>query len=251
MLAAQRKDHLLALLDREGRVVAKDVAADLGVSDDAIRRDLRELAEEGRLLRVYGGAIPVPAADRPVAERATVATDSKGRVALAAVARIRPGSTIVLDGGTTTLAMARLLPADGDLTVITPSPAVALAVAEHSDARVILIGGELTRHSMVAGGALAMEAVQHLAADVFFLGVTGAHPVAGFTTGELDDAVTKRALATRCAETIVLASEEKIGAVSRYPVVSLDAVDAVIADPLDENPLIAELHAQVGGANVA
>jgi DeoR/GlpR family transcriptional regulator of sugar metabolism len=247
MLAAQRKDHLLTLLDRDGRVVAKAVADELRVSEDAIRRDLRELAEEGKLLRVYGGALPIPAADRPVQERHGLATESKERVARQAVASIRSGSTIVLDAGTTTLAMARLLPSGDGITVITPSPAVALAVAEHSDARVIMVGGELTRHSMVTGGGLALEAIQHLAADVFFVGATGVDPVHGLTTGELDDAVTKRALASRCTETVVLASEEKIGAASRYPVLPFDAVTAIITDPLDANPLIGEVTGQVGG----
>jgi DeoR/GlpR family transcriptional regulator of sugar metabolism len=247
MLAAQRKDHLLALLDREGRVVAKAVADELDVSEDAIRRDLRELAEERKLLRVYGGALPLPASEPPVRERTALATASKERVARAAVATIRPGSTIILDAGTTTLAMARILPSGAGLTVITPSPAIALAVVEHSDARVIMIGGELSRHSLVAGGGLAMEAIQHLAADTFFLGATGIDPERGLTTGELDDAVTKRALASRCTETVALASEEKIGAVARYPVLALDAVTAIITDPSDANPLIAEIEGRISG----
>ncbi|GLK16115.1 DeoR/GlpR family DNA-binding transcription regulator [Herbiconiux flava] len=241
MLAGQRKAHLLGLLLDEGRIVAKTAAAELGVSEDSIRRDLRELADEGALVRVYGGALPVPPADRPVAERSELATASKGRVARLAVQRIRPSSTIVLDGGTTALALARLLPRGTGLTVITPSPAVALATAESTDARLIMIGGELTRHSLVAGGALALEAVQHLGADAFFLGVTGVHPEHGLTTGDLDDAVTKRALAARSADVYVLASEEKIGAVSRFPVLPLASVTAVIADPSDRNPLLAEL----------
>lgn len=245
MLSAQRKTHLLDLLGRDGRIVAKDVATELGVSEDAIRRDLRELAEEGRLRRVYGGAIPIPADEPPVRERHAVATESKERVARQAVARILPGSTIVLDAGTTTLAMARMLPTGAGLTVITASPSVALAVAEHSDARLILIGGELSRHSLVTGGGLAMEAIQHLAADTFFLGVTGIDPERGLTTGELDDAVTKRAIASRCTETVVLASEEKIGAVARYPVLPFDAVTAIVTDPLDADPLVADVLAQL------
>jgi DeoR/GlpR family transcriptional regulator of sugar metabolism len=108
-----------------------------------------------------------------------------------------------------------------------------------------MIGGELSRHSMVAGGVLAMEAIRHLAADTFYLGATGIHPEHGLTTGSLDDAVTKRAIAERCAETIVLASEEKIGAVSRFPELDLAVVTAVITDPLDENPLIAGLASAV------
>ncbi|MBO0979910.1 DeoR/GlpR family DNA-binding transcription regulator [Microbacterium sp. SD291] len=241
MLGVQRKDHLLSVLRREGRIVAKDAAAELGVSEDSIRRDLRELADAGACVRVYGGAVPVPAAEAPVEQRLTVATDSKQRVARAAVRLIRPASTIVLDAGTTTLAMARMLPHGAGLTVITPSPAVALAAMEHSQARVLMVGGELSRHSGVAGGALAQETIARLGADAFFLGVTGADPDAGLTTGELDDAVTKRALAARSADVFVLASAEKIGAVSRFPVVGLDEVAGIIADPADRNPLLERL----------
>lgn len=243
MLGAQRKSHLLEILARDGRVVAKDVARDLALSEDSIRRDLRELAEEGRVVRVYGGALPVPAADRPIEQRHSLATESKERVAARAVQRIGTAFTIVLDAGTTTLAMARMLPRGSDLTVITPSPTVAVAVAEHSDARVVMIGGELSRYSMVAGGPLAMEAIQHLAADIFFLGVTGIDPVGGLTTGDLDDAATKRAIAARCTRTFVLGSEEKIGAVSRFPVIALEAVAGVITDPEDRNPLREQLPA--------
>lgn len=248
MLSAQRKAHLREILERDGRVVAKDVASALGVSEDSIRRDLRELADAGELVRVYGGALPVAPADRPLDARASLATASKARVARRAVDLIVPGSTVILDAGTTTLAMASLLPQRADLTVITPSPAVAIAVAERSDARVVMIGGELSRHSMVAGGSLAMEAVQHLAADVFFLGVTGIDPQAGLTTGELDDAVTKRALAARSARVLVLGSEEKIGVASRFPVIDLDAVHGIIADPLDRNPALADLPGPEGAS---
>lgn len=247
MLNAQRKSHLMDALVRDGRVVAKAVAQELGVSEDSIRRDLRELADAGKLIRVYGGALPVPAADRPVGQRRGLATASKERVADRALEHIRPASTVVLDAGTTTLAIARRLPRNADITVITPSPEIALTVAEHSDARVVMIGGELTRHSMVAGGSLAMEAIRHLAADTFFLGATGVHPEHGLTTGSIDDAVTKRAIAERCAETIVLASDEKIGAVSRFPVLGFDAITEVITDPHDQNPLIPDLMKRTTG----
>lgn len=241
MLSVQRKDHLRSVLRRDGRVVAKEAAAELGVSEDSIRRDLRELADDGACVRVYGGAVPVPPADAPLPQRLLVASDSKERVARAAIGLIRPASTIILDAGTTTLAMARMLPHGADLTVITPSPAVALAAMEHSRARVLMVGGELSRHSGVAGGALAQEAIARLAADAFFLGVTGVHPDHGLTTGELDDAVTKRALAARSADVIVLASAEKVGAVSRFPVLGLDEVTGVVADPEDGNPLVERL----------
>lgn len=246
MLSSQRRSHLLGLLEQEGRIVAKEVAIALDVSEDSIRRDLRELAEAGLCVRVYGGALPVPAADRPFAQRVSLGTESKDRVARAAAQRIRRGSTIIIDAGSTALALARHLPDDPTLTVITPSPAVAIAVAEHSPARVIMIGGELGRHSMVANGALAAEAIRRLNADACFLGVTGVHPEHGLTTGELDDAATKRALAERSTDVYVLASEEKIGAVSRYPVLDVAEVTEIIVDPRSEATMTQ--HAPASGS---
>src|SRR5213592_1405145 len=106
MLPAQRRDLLLNRLERDGRLVAKDLAIELGIAEDSIRRDLRELAAAGLCQRVYGGALPVSPAVADYATRAGVAADSKQRVAYAAAALVQPGSTVLLDGGTTALAVA-------------------------------------------------------------------------------------------------------------------------------------------------
>src|SRR5215469_12349752 len=112
MLAAQRREYLLGALRRDGRIVAKDVAAALGVTEDSVRRDLRELAADGLCQRVYGGALPVSPAIADYAARRSVAVDNKARVAQRAVELIEPGATVILDGGTTTLAIAHALPRD-------------------------------------------------------------------------------------------------------------------------------------------
>lgn len=230
MLAAQRKDFLLARLDRDRRLVAKDVAAELGVSEDSVRRDLRELAAAGLCQRVYGGALPASPAVADYDTRGALGLESKQRVATAAAALVRPGATVILDGGTTALAVTRALPADLRATVVTHSPTVAAALAGHPLIEVYLLGGRLFRHSMVTCGAAAVEAAQAVHADLFLLGVTGVHPDAGLTTGDADEAAMKRALARRAADTYVLASTEKIGAASRFAVLPLDAVAAVITD---------------------
>ena len=107
MLPAQRRDFLLSRLERDGRLVAKDLAAELEVTEDSVRRDLRELAAAGLCQRVYGGALPVSPAVADYDTRRAVATESKRRVAAAAVGLIQPGSTVIIDGGTTALAVAR------------------------------------------------------------------------------------------------------------------------------------------------
>ncbi|MFC4071120.1 DeoR/GlpR family DNA-binding transcription regulator [Actinoplanes subglobosus] len=238
MLAAERRDLLLARLAAEGKVVAKDIAFELGVAEDSIRRDLREMAAAGLCQRVYGGALPVSPAVADYATRAGVATSSKERVAAAAAALIRPGQTVLLDGGTTALAVTAALPRDLRATIVTHSPTVAAALVGHPAVDVFVLGGRLFKHSAVTCGAAAAEAAQGVTADLFLLGVTGVHHEAGLTTGDPDEAAMKRALAARAAETYVLASTEKIGAASPFLVLPSAAVTAVITDAPPAHPAL-------------
>src|SRR5215475_7471581 len=230
MLAAERRDYLLARLASDGKVVAKDVAAQLGLSEDSVRRDLREMAAAGLCQRVYGGALPASPALADYGTRTGIEPDSKRRVAARAVQLIRPGSAVILDGGTTALALVRALPAVLHCTAITHSPTIAAALVDHSAVEVFLLGGRLLKHSAVTCCAAAVEAAHGISADLFFLGVTGVHAVAGLTTGDADEAAMKRTLASRAADTYVLASVEKIGAASRYHVIPLAAVAGIITD---------------------
>jgi DeoR/GlpR family transcriptional regulator of sugar metabolism len=241
MLPAQRKAFILDRLRSAGQVMAKDLAAELGVTEDSVRRDLRELAADGLCQRVYGGALPVSPAIVDYAARRSVAVENKARVARRAVALIQPGSTVILDGGTTTLAIAHALPADLRATVVTHSPTVAAALVEHPTVAVFVLGGVLFKHSAVTCGAAAVEAAQAVNADLFFLGVTGVHAEAGLTTGDADEAAMKRALSRRAADTYVLGSAEKIGAASPFTVVGLADVAGIITDAPATDPTLARL----------
>ncbi|MBB2903440.1 DeoR/GlpR family transcriptional regulator of sugar metabolism [Kineococcus radiotolerans] len=238
MLGAQRHDLLLTRLRTDGRLIAKEIAAELGLSEDSIRRDLRELAAAGLCQRVYGGALPVSPAVGDLTVRAEVAVDSKRRVAARAARLITPGCTAILDGGTTALAVARALPPDLDATIVTHSPTVAAALIEHPSVQIHLIGGRVFKHSGVACGAGAVEAAAGINADLFLLGVTGVHADAGLTTGDADEAAVKRALARRAADTYVLASAEKIGTASPFTVLPLEQVAALVTDVDADNPTL-------------
>ena len=241
MLVAQRRDLLLGRLRAEGRLVAKDLATEFGVSEDSVRRDLRELAAAGLCQRVYGGALPASPALADYPTRQQVAVGSKARVAAAAAALIQPGATVVLDGGTTTLAVVQALPADLRATIVTHSPTIAAALGAHEGVDIIMIGGRVFKHSMVACGAAAVEAAQAFTADLFLLGVTGIHFETGFTTGDADEAAMKRALSRRAAETYVLGSAEKIGAASQFSVLPLSEVTAVVTDAAPDNRAVRDL----------
>jgi DeoR/GlpR family transcriptional regulator of sugar metabolism len=236
MLTSERKALILQMLRRDGRVIAKAVSQALDLSEDTIRRDLRELAGEGLLQRVHGGALPASPAMADLAARREVSPEGKIAIGRAAAALVRPSQVVLLDGGTTALQLARHMVRGLKATIVTHSPTVAVELANHPDITVELIGGRLFRHSMVAVGAVASEAIGRIRADLYFMGVTGIHPELGLTTGDAEEAAIKRALSRQAAETIVLASREKLGAASPFQIAPLTEASAMVveADVPDE-----------------
>ena len=230
MLTIHRKQQILSLLKRNGQVIAKDVSRSMGVSEDTIRRGLRELAQEGLLQRVHGGALPASPAVADFAGRELITPDGKVAIGRAAARMIQPGQVVILDGGTTARQVARHIPSDLKITVVTHSPTIALELVDHPNVEVILIGGRMFKHSVVAVGAAAIEAIAQVHADTYFMGVTGVHPKTGLTTGDYEEAAVKRALSHAAAETIVLASSEKLNAASPYAVVSLAEISGIITE---------------------
>lgn len=230
MLASQRKQHILQILAAEKQVMSGELSQRFQVSEDSIRRDLRELAAEGKLQRVHGGALPVSAAIAPIESRKSVQMASKQTIARRAAALIQPGQVVIVDGGTTTTAMIAALPADLACTVVTHSPGIAVALVEHPRIEVILLGGTLFKHSVVTVGTGTLAAMARIHADLFFMGVTGVHPQAGFTTGDYEEAGIKRALAARAAETVVMASAEKINSASAFAIGELNLASTVVID---------------------
>lgn len=230
MLTRQRKQHILNVLKRDGQIIAKAISEELGLSEDTIRRDLRELAQAGQLQRVHGGALPASPAIRDFQGRTKLAPDAKIAIARAAAQMIRPGQVVILDGGTTTQQLARHLPPDLAATIVTHSPTIAVELAEHPTVEVILIGGRLFKHSVVTVGAAAIEAIGRIRADTYFMGVTGIHPEAGLSTGDLEEAYVKRALSASAADVVVLASREKLHAASPYVIGPVSDVSELITE---------------------
>lgn len=244
MLAAERRDLLVARLRRDGKLVARDLAVELGLSEDSLRRDLRELAAAGLCQRVYGGALPVSPALGTLTARTEIAPESKRRIAARAAEMITPGTTAILDSGTTALAIVKALRPDLATTIITHSPTTAAALAEHPAVDVFILGGRLLKHSVAACGAAAAEAAGGISADLYFLGVGGIHPKEGLGVADPDEAAMKRILVSRAADTYVLGSLEKLGAVCSYAVTGLSGVAGVITDAPADHPTVQQLRAQ-------
>jgi DeoR/GlpR family transcriptional regulator of sugar metabolism len=248
MLTAQRKKLILSRLSTEGQIVAKDLAQELGTSEDTIRRDLRELAQGGKLQRVHGGALPASAAVGDLRIREQVSSQDKIELGRAGASMIRPKQVVILDGGTTALQVARHLAPDLRATIVTHSPTVAVEAANHPYVDIIMLGGRLFRHSMVNVGAALIDAASRLRADLYFMGVTGVHPKEGMTTGDAEEAAVKRALHERAAETIVLASAEKLMAASPFLVTAFREIALLVVSQKAPERIVRILRA--GGIKV-
>jgi DeoR/GlpR family transcriptional regulator of sugar metabolism len=244
MLAMERRDMFVTRLRRDGKLVARDLAQELGLSEDSVRRDLRELAAAGLCQRVYGGALPMSPATGAFDARLAVAPESKRQVAERAAKLITSGTTTILGGGTTALAVAAALAPDLTATIVTPSPATAAALVNHVSVGVFMLGGRVLKQAASVCGAAAVEAAGKITADLYLLGVAGVHPKQGFTTGELDEAAMERVLISRAAETYVLASSEKLGTVARCTVANLSQVAGIITDAVPDHPTVRQFRKQ-------
>lgn len=230
MLTDERRALILDRLRSQGRVLATDLSDELDVSSDTIRRDLRELDALGMLRRVHGGALPRHGDAAPFATRARRAPEAKASIARRAAGCVRDGQVVVLDGGTTTLELARALPDELRASVVTTSPPIALALAEHPRLEVTVVGGTLRRNALVTVGATAVEALKLIRADVVFLGVCGLHPQIGVTTEDLEERHVKAAMIDGAAEVVALADHDKLGTAMSVVVAPLSAVTQLVTD---------------------
>lgn len=224
----ERHHIILELLKSHNKVMAPDLAVQLGTTEATVRRDLRFLASEGLCKRIHGGALSFVPPTGTQEERLTNRNSEKQALALAALSIIHEHQLIFLDASSTHMLLASLLPTNLDLTVVTNSPAIATRLLERKHIRTILIGGELNYE---VGGAVDTTAVEALAAfrfDLCFIGVCGWSSEAGFSAIHYQDACFKRLAASRAGEIAALCTDDKIEALASYPFLSSASLDYLI-----------------------
>jgi DeoR/GlpR family transcriptional regulator of sugar metabolism len=251
MLAEERLDLIKRELAADGRVMAADLAVRFGVSEDTVRRDLRELARAGLCRKVYGGALaPAPHAG-PLRLRGQQAADAKARLALAAVRLVSANQTLFIDAGTTNIAIARALPRDIELTVATNAPSVAEALADHPSVRVIMLGGVLDRESGACLGGATLHAISQIHADLFFLGSCGVDASLGTTVFDPGEAEVKRAMAQNSPSLVVAATTDKLATAAPFHVTDPDAITHLIVEVGAPPLVLASFESQGSRIHVA
>jgi len=230
-LAEARWRKLRNLLRERGILRVEELASELGVSAATVRRDLATLETFGDLRRIHGGAVAAEGRDEEPLfdDKTSMAASEKQRIAEAALKLIRPRDIVYLDGGSTILALARLLTSQTQLTVVTNSLRVS-QVFSAGGPRMILTGGECRLLSQTFVGPLTRAVLDQMHLDIAFMGTIGVSAAQGMTTTDPAEAFTKEQAMARASRVVLLADSSKFGKTSFVRFGTLEKLSAVISD---------------------
>lgn len=229
MLKKERHAFIIRQINLHNKVLSSDLGLQLQVSEDTVRRDLNELSDSGKIIKVHGGALS-KSFHFPYEQKDVYAQDSKKKVARKALGLISEGMTVLTGGGTTMLEMARLVPDDLEATFFTISPVVALELSEKSLLTVILIGGTLNKNAQVNMGSKTIADLSEIGVDLCFLGTNGIDVKEGITDSEWEVLQVKKAMMKASARIAIMCIGEKLNSVKKMKVCSLNTIDYLITD---------------------
>lgn len=237
---SERRQQISAMVRERGSVQVAPLARQFGVSMQTIRKDLHFLSERGVTERSYGGAILAGAvnvtAEPGLDTKRAIHTDEKVRIGQIAASMVSPGESIVLDSGTTTLQIARHLPDDEDITVLTNDFEILSALTRKSRINIVMLGGALRRRNMAFYGAQTMSALGDLHVDKLFLGVDGFDVERGITTHYEPEAMLNRAMVQAARQVIAVTDRSKFGRVCLHRIISINDIDVLVTDdPLPDD----------------
>ncbi|MCC9137864.1 DeoR/GlpR family DNA-binding transcription regulator [Pontibacter silvestris] len=238
MLKQERHNYILEEVRSHNKVLSSELSHKLNVSEDTIRRDLKELSDNGQIKKVHGGAmqhayIPFSHKDREI-----YAHEEKVVIVRKAIPLIQDDFVVVMDGGTTNLELARQLPLDLKATVFTNSLPIALQLSEHPKVETVFIGGKILKNAQVAVGLDVINFVADIHADICFIGTRSIHHQFGITDFDREETLTKQALVSCAKHVVSLPISEKINTVQPYKVTGIEKVQTLITELASEDDLL-------------
>ncbi len=235
MLKVERYSIILDEIRAYNSVKSSKLCDILQVSEDTIRRDLNELEEKGQLKKVHGGAMALSYIPSFV-KREVQEIQTKHIVAKKAVNLIEDGNVLIIDGGTSNLQLVNLLPDDKKLTIFTNSIPVASKLCEYSNIDGVLLGGNILRKGHTTIGYAAVEFLQEIHADIFFLGITSVDAENGLTEANRQETTIKKAMLKASKTVVSMVISNKLNSRQSYKVGDINALDVMVTelDPEDE-----------------
>jgi DeoR/GlpR family transcriptional regulator of sugar metabolism len=240
MLKAERQKFILSKIATEHKVSTIKLALDMNISEDTIRRDLNELNKKGLLEKVYGGAIPIEEKPTSVFDMVVVNADKKDIVGKKALSLISDGQVIIMSGGTTNLAFAKLLPPELKATIYTYSLPIAMQLAQHLNIEVIFIGGKLQKNAMVTIGMDVVQVLSKLKADICFMGSSSINVRLGLTEMGYEVSLVKKAMMEATEKVVCMVTSEKLNTKMPYVVCEINQLNIIITDLNPDTPILKE-----------
>jgi DeoR/GlpR family transcriptional regulator of sugar metabolism len=234
MLKKERQEFILHQLNLHNKILCADLSNKMGVSDDTIRRDLQELAQEDKLIKVHGGALSKSfhtAFDRKMVYN----LEDKHIIAQKTAALVQSGMYILTSGGTSILEFAKSLDPNLNATFFTCSLNAAIEFAHHPSIEVVMIGDKVSKDSMLTTGASAVQTIESIQADLCILGINSLDTQFGLSENDWEVVQIKKAMIKASKKTICIGISEKLNSQQKIKVANLDEIDILITelDPED------------------
>ncbi|MCF6349159.1 MAG: DeoR/GlpR family DNA-binding transcription regulator [Flavobacteriaceae bacterium] len=240
MLKQERHQLILRKLKSNRKVLSAHLSTELDVSEDTIRRDLKELEVKHLLYKVHGGALPLENKIQTYNERSVSDLDKKSKIAKKAVKLIHDGQVIIMSGSTTNLELAKIIPLKINATVFTYSIPIAMQLSLHPSIEIIFIGGKLNKSAQVTVGIDVVNSISSIRADICFMGTGGIDINRGMTEPDWEVAHIKKYMIQASDHVVAMCLSTKIMKAKRYLVVPIQNIDTIISDYEASNEIFKE-----------
>jgi DeoR/GlpR family transcriptional regulator of sugar metabolism len=238
MLKKERQAYILHQVNLHNKVLSSSLCTEINVSEDTIRRDLQELAEEGKVIKVHGGALSYSFNQVYFPTNGVYSQNQKKTIAQKAISYIANGMFVLTSGGTTIIEMARTLPPQLKATFISGSIPVILEYMHHPNIDVILIGDKISKNSKITVGSEAIAKIRQVKADICFLGTNAIDIEQGITDNDWEVVQLKKAMIESSRQVICLGIAEKVNTVQPIRVCGIEDIDVLITELEPTDPLL-------------
>ncbi len=238
MLKKERQAYILHQVNLHNKVLSSSLSAEINVSEDTIRRDLLELAEEGKVIKVHGGALSHSFNHVHFPVNGVYSQNQKKIIAQKAINLISNGMFILTSGGTTIIEMARSLPPQLKATFISGSIPAVLEYMHHPNIEVILIGDKISKNSKITVGSEAIAKIKSVKADICFLGTNAIDPQHGITDNDWEVVQLKKAMIESCKKVVCLSISEKVNTIQPIQICGLGEIDTIITELEPGDPVL-------------
>jgi len=237
MLKKERQAYIIHQVNLHNKILSSDLSQEINVSEDTIRRDLNELSDMKKIIKVHGGALS-KSFHNSFKHKNIYSLDHKKIIAQKAVALIKDGMFVLTSGGTTIIELARALPENLHATFFTGSLPAAFEYMHHPNIEIIIIGDRLSKSSQITVGGGALAKIREIKADISFLGINAISIEDGITDSDWDIVQLKQAMIESATKAVALTISEKINTTMRLKICNVKDINTLITELDPDNELL-------------